>query len=105
MKLIECNARLTAANSLVARAGFDLGNFVYNRIVGIPQPPLTTFRTGLRMWDPLRDFRAFLELRGRGEMTMVEWLSSIMHPTSISYFSWRDPLPSLVRLTKRARVY
>lgn len=105
LKLIECNARFTAANSLVAKAGFDLGNFVYNRIVGIPQPPFTTFRTGLRMWDPLRDFRAFQELRERGEMTMIEWLSSIMHRTSISYFSWRDPLPSLIRLTKRGRVY
>jgi predicted ATP-grasp superfamily ATP-dependent carboligase len=105
LKLIECNARFTAANSLVAKAGFDLGTFVYNRIVGIPQPPFTTFRTGLRMWDPLRDFRAFLELRARGEMTLIEWLASIMHPTSISYFSWRDPLPSFVRLTKRARVY
>jgi D-aspartate ligase len=105
MKLIECNARFTASNSLVARAGFDLGNFVYNRIVGIPQPPLTDFRTGLRLWDPPRDFRAFLELRERGELTLVKWLASIMHRTSISYFSWRDPLPSIFRLFKRARVY
>ena len=105
LKLIECNARFTAANRLVAKAGFDLGCFVYNRIVGIPQPPLTEFRTGLRMWDPLRDFRAFLELRQRGEITLIQWLGSIMHRTSISYFSWRDPLPSLVRLSKRARIY
>jgi D-aspartate ligase len=105
LKLIECNARFTAANSLVARAGFDLGNFVYNRIVGIPQPPLTNFRTGMRMWDPLRDFRAFLELRERGEMTLMQWLASIMHRTSIAYFSWRDPLPSILRMCKRARVY
>ena len=105
LKLIECNVRFTAGSSLVTRAGIDLGNFVYNRIVGIPQPPLTRFRTGLRMWDPLRDFRAFLELRQRGEMTLMQWLASIMHRTSISYFSWRDPLPSLVRLSKRARIY
>ncbi|TAM83905.1 MAG: hypothetical protein EPN47_03590 [Acidobacteria bacterium] len=105
LKLIECNARFTAANSLVARAGIDLGNLVYNRIVGIPQPPLKSFRTGLRMWDPLRDFRAFLELRERGEMTLIEWLGSIMHRASISYFSWRDPLPSLVRLSRRSRIY
>jgi D-aspartate ligase len=32
LKLIECNVRFTAANSLVARAGIDLGNFVYNRM-------------------------------------------------------------------------
>ncbi|HEX5412868.1 MAG TPA: hypothetical protein VFZ27_13545 [Terriglobia bacterium] len=105
LKLIECNARFTAANSLVARAGIDLGNLVYNRIVGIPPPPLNGFRTGLRMWDPLRDFRAFLELRERGEMTLIEWVSSVMHRTSISYFSWRDPLPSLIRLWKRSRTY
>lgn len=105
LKLIECNVRFTAANSLVARAGFDLGSFVYNRIVGIPQPPLTTFRTGLRLWDPLRDFRAFLELRERGELTLLQWLASIMHRTSISYFSWRDPVPSILRLCKRSRIY
>ena len=105
LKFIECNARFTAANMLLARSGFDLGNFVYNRIVGIPQPRLTHFRTGMRLWDPLRDFRAFLELRERGELTLAQWLASVMHRTSIAYFSWRDPLPSLVRLTKRARVY
>jgi D-aspartate ligase len=100
LKLMECNARFTAGNSLVARAGFDLGNFVYNRIVGISQPPLTDFRTGLRLWDPLRDWRAFLELRKRGELTFMQWLGSIMHWSSISYFSWRDPLPTLLRLRK-----
>lgn len=103
LKLMECNARFTAGNSLVARAGFDLGNFVYNRIVGIPQPPLTDFRTGLRLWDPLRDWCAFLELRKRGELTFPQWLASIMHWSSISYFSWRDPLPSIFRLCKTAK--
>jgi D-aspartate ligase len=105
LKLIECNARFTAANSLVAKAGFDLGNFAYNRIVGIPQPPLTSFRTGLRLWDPVRDFRAFLELRERGELTLLRWLASIMHRSSIAYFSWRDPLPSIARLCKIPRIY
>ena len=56
LKLIECNARFTAANCLVARSGFDLAAFVYNRIVGRPQPPLETYTPGLRLWDPVRDF-------------------------------------------------
>ncbi len=104
LKLMECNARFTAGNSLVARAGFDLGNFVYNRIVGISQPPLTDFQTGLRLWDPLRDWRAFLELRKRGELTFLQWLASVMHWSSFSYFSWRDPLPSFFRLWKTAKI-
>ena len=103
LKLIECNARFTAANSLVAKAGFDLGQFVYNRIVGIPQPPLADFRTGLRLWDPERDLLAFLELRKRGEITFVQWLASIMHLQSFALFSWRDPLPSLIRIGTRIR--
>ena len=103
LKLIECNARFTAANALVARAGFDLGLFVYNGIVGIPRPVLTDFRVGLRQWDPTRDVLAFRELNKRGELTLIQWLSSIMHWHSYAYFSWRDPLPSLVRLTKRIR--
>jgi predicted ATP-grasp superfamily ATP-dependent carboligase len=104
LKLIECNARFTAGNSLVAKAGFDLGNFVYNRIVGISQPPLTDFKTGMRLWDPLRDWRAFLELRKRGELTFMQWVASVMHPSTISYFSLRDPLPSIFRLCKTAKI-
>jgi D-aspartate ligase len=101
LKLIECNVRFTAANCLVARAGDDLGNFVYNRIVGIPQSPLTEFRTGLRLWDPSRDLRAFLALRKSGELTLWQWLASICHPQVFPFFSYRDPMPALVKLLKR----
>src|SRR5262249_5495886 len=62
LKLIECNARFTAANCLVARSGFDLAAFVYNRLVGRPQPSLDTYALEMRLWDPVRDFHAFLDL-------------------------------------------
>lgn len=96
-KLMECNARFTAANTLIKKAGFDLGNFVYNRIAGIPQPPLTEYRTGLRQWEPKRDFLAFRELRRLGELTFMEWLRSVLHLHTFPFFSWRDPLPAVVR--------
>lgn len=101
LKLIECNARFTAANCLVASAGFDLGVFVYNRIAGLPQRPLNGFQSGLRLWDPLRDFRSFLILRKRGELTLAGWLSSLMHRQTFPAFSWRDPMPALVRTVRR----
>ena len=103
LKLIECNARFTGGNSLVASAGFDLASFVYNRLVGIPQPPLTHFRKGLRMWDPLRDFRAYRELSHRGEMTFFGWLRSVLRPQTFPAFCWTDPKPALVRLARRIR--
>ena len=79
LKLIECNARFTAANCLVARSGFDLAAFVYNRLVGRPQPPLETYARGMRLWDPVRDFQAFLELRRQGRLTFWTWVASVLH--------------------------
>jgi D-aspartate ligase len=99
-KLIECNARFTAANCLVARAGFDLARFVYNRVVGLPQPPLTTYRRGLRLWYPLEDLRAFRALHRRGELSAAAWAKSLLHPQTLPLFEWSDPLPSLMELVR-----
>jgi predicted ATP-grasp superfamily ATP-dependent carboligase len=103
LKLIECNARFTAANCLVARSGFDLAAFVYNRLVGRPQPPLERYTPGVRLWDPIRDFQAFLELRRRGQLTSRQWVASILHRQTFPYFRCSDPLPALARTSKPLR--
>jgi D-aspartate ligase len=103
LKLIECNARFTAANCLVAESGFDLALFVYNRLVGQTQPTLKgkRYKEGLRLWYPVEDFSSFKELRGRGELSFLEWLKSIMHPQVLPYFRWYDPIPTIVSDSKR----
>jgi predicted ATP-grasp superfamily ATP-dependent carboligase len=95
LKLIECNARFTAANCLVAASGFDLPLFVYNRLVGRPQAPLVKYRTGMRLWYPVDDFKAFRELHARGEMTWGRWLASLCHRKMLPFFRWDDPRPTL----------
>lgn len=104
LKLIECNARFTAADCLVAESGFDLGLFVYNRLLGRPQKPLEKYRTGLHLWYPVRDFKAFLELRRRGELTWLQWLRSVLHPCVWPYFRWDDPVPALAAALRWARL-
>lgn len=99
-KLIECNARFVASNALVAAAGFDLAAFVYNRLTGRPQAPLEKFRTGMRMWDPGRDWTAFRELHAAGQMTFAQWMRSILHRQTFQWFSWTDPMPALARLVR-----
>lgn len=99
-KLIECNARFTASNVLVSAAGFSLARFVYNRLTARPQEPMTSFRSGLRLWDPVRDFWSFRELKRRREITFARWLSSILHRQTWPFFSWSDPLPAVARLLK-----
>jgi predicted ATP-grasp superfamily ATP-dependent carboligase len=103
LKLIECNARFTAANRLVERAGLDLAGLVYARLVGLPLPPRDGFHDGLRLWSPGRDLVAFLSLHRRGELSLAAWLRSIAHPASLPVFSWSDPLPSLGDALRRAR--
>jgi predicted ATP-grasp superfamily ATP-dependent carboligase len=102
LKLIECNARFTAANCLVARSGFDLAAFVYNRLVGRPQPSLDTYALELRLWDPVRDFQAFLELRRQGRLTLRQWIASVLHCQTFPYLDGRDPLPALARALRPA---
>jgi D-aspartate ligase len=103
LKLIECNARFTAANCLVDRAGFDLAGFVYNRMVGLPQSPLTEFRSGVRLWYPIDDFHAFRALRRLGQITFRQWLAGIMHRQTFPYFHWSDPLPTIVDQYRRIK--
>jgi predicted ATP-grasp superfamily ATP-dependent carboligase len=102
-KLIECNARLTASDALVARSGVDLAALAYCRLVGRPPPPTSQYRTGMRLWDPVRDFQAYLELRRAGHLTFPQWLASIMHRQTFPYFEWTDPLPALARLAHPVR--
>jgi predicted ATP-grasp superfamily ATP-dependent carboligase len=99
-KIIECNARFVGSNQLVANAGFDLARFVYNRLTGRPQPALTQFKTGQRMWDPGRDLAAFKELRARGEITLWQWLKSVSHPQTFQWFSPTDPMPAVARTVR-----
>src|SRR5262249_17257286 len=103
VKLIECNARFTASNSLVARAGYDLAWFVYSRIVDRPQPPLGDFTVGKRLLFPVEDFHAYRALKRRGELTFWQWLKSIVHPTTFPIFRWSDPRPTLVFEAARIR--
>jgi D-aspartate ligase len=98
LKVIECNARFTAANGLLVASGCDLGLFVYERLIGgRPAPPAgRVYRQGLHFWRPGKDLRSFLAARGRGETTSAAYLASLAHRQVLPFFSWSDPLPSLV---------
>lgn len=99
-KLIECNARFTAANGLVSSAGCNFTELVYNRVIGRIQPPLGTYKRDLRLWDPIRDFWAFRELKRAGKITFGGWLLSVLHRQTFPFFRWSDPMPTISRLLK-----
>lgn len=101
LKLIECNARFTAANPLVAAAGLDLAQHVYLRIIGQRHELPIAYTTGLRLLYPSDDFRSFLALRRSGELTFGGWLRSIAHRQTFAYARWDDPGPAVFRALLR----
>jgi predicted ATP-grasp superfamily ATP-dependent carboligase len=102
LKVMECNIRFTAANQIVVASGYDLPWFVYSRLTGLPAPALaeTEYRRDTRLWFPLADFLAFVDLRRQGRLTLREWTASVLHRQALPYFRWDDPMPSL-QLTRR----
>jgi predicted ATP-grasp superfamily ATP-dependent carboligase len=92
LKLLECNHRLTIEASF---APTELAQLAYNRVLDRPLPSPSDYRSGVHLWAPYRDLRAFLAYRRRGELTMTRWLRSLMHRQRFHDFSLRDPKPGL----------
>jgi predicted ATP-grasp superfamily ATP-dependent carboligase len=103
LKLIECNARFVGIHGLLTAAGLDLARFVYRLIVGLPSATLLREEYGLHWWDPWRDFVAYRELRGLGEITLARWVVGLLRWQVLPIFSWRDPLPSLATTLRKLR--
>jgi predicted ATP-grasp superfamily ATP-dependent carboligase len=96
LKVIEVNARFTAAQELVVRSGMPIDLVVYCYLTGQPVPQVPNYREYLRYWYPVRDCLAFLELRRRGELTFVQWLKSVLPYRAVSpLHSFSDLMPTL----------
>jgi predicted ATP-grasp superfamily ATP-dependent carboligase len=93
-KLIECNPRFTAAQEILVRAGLDIAWLIYCHLGGYALPSFGRYTEGVRLWYPVRDFRAYRELRRLNELTLWTWLRSVWHPQALPYFRLTDPLPS-----------
>ena len=66
LKVIEVNARFTAAQELVRRAGVPIDLIVYRHLTKQPLPDFEPVKEELRMWYPLRDFLGFTRTVAQG---------------------------------------
>lgn len=101
LKLIECNARFSAADPLPAAAGLDLAFHVYCQVLGRPHEMPGTYRGGLHMIYPTDDLRAFLALRRSGDLSVGRWLRSVAHPQVFPVLRLSDPGPAVHRAWTR----
>lgn len=99
LKVIEVNARYTAAHRLLVRSGAPVDLVAYCDLTDQPAPVFTGYRQDMRLWMPVRDFRAFLELRRQCKLSLRGWLASLPWRSTISpMLSLRDPKPSVEHL-------
>lgn len=101
LKIIECNPRFTAAQELLVRSGLDTAVIVYNHVTGEPLPAIDRCREDIRYWYPVRDFRAYLQLRKRNELSFAGWLASVYHRHCFPFFRFDDPKPSVARCFRK----
>jgi D-aspartate ligase len=84
LKIIEVNARFTAAQELAVRAGMPIDLIVYCQLTGQANPTVSSFETDLRYWYPVKDFLAFLELRRLGQLSFFDWIRSFNPKRNVS---------------------
>jgi predicted ATP-grasp superfamily ATP-dependent carboligase len=77
LKIIEVNARITAAQELVRRSGAPIDLLIYCHLTGQPLPEVKQGGEGLRMWYPLRDFLSACQLFKRGQLSPWRYLRSL----------------------------
>lgn len=106
LKLIECNARITAANQNAIAAGMDMAGLIYDRLLGQEQAEVLfegAYRNGVTLWYPERDIDALRDMISHGEITFWDWLKSLARPQNLPLFRLNDPAPSLYRSAKRIK--
>jgi len=55
------------------------------------------------MWHPIEDARALRSLRREGELTVREWVRSLMHRQHFPMLRLEDPLPTMASLAGKAQ--
>jgi D-aspartate ligase len=101
-KFIEANARFAASDCLIAKSGVNLALIAYNRITGRTQRTTLEYRKSLVLCRPIEDALAAWGLYKEGKLRFSHWISEVRQTNLFPFFEWRDPLPAVAVLGRRA---
>jgi D-aspartate ligase len=104
--LLEINARFNLWNYLGAASGVNLPLAAYKDLTGQTCEPQTEYRTGVRWLAFGDDLRTFVRhYRPAGDLTWAEWLKSYGSKKVYQIFSWRDPYPFVLSLSRYSKAF
>lgn len=98
LKLLECNPRFTGTTELLHKAGLNWALFVYNRLAGLPTPPMNYYKKGIYIIKFLPDILAYRELKKNKKLTFFKWIKSLAHFQHFYIFDWQDLKPFFVTI-------
>lgn len=102
LKVIEANARFTAAQELIVRSGAPIDFIYYCVATGQPAPKYSKYNENLTYWYGLRDILAFLEMQKSGSITTRQWIGSLFPMKHVPpLHNIKDPYPSIAAITAR----
>jgi len=102
LKVIECNARFTAAQELIIQSGVPIDLIFYCSVTQQALPVFYNYQQNKTYWYGLRDTLAFIELYRQGKIGFGEWVKSILpmnHVAPLHRLS--DPVPTIGALAAR----
>ena len=94
--LLEINPRFNLWHHLGAIAGVNVPRLVYGDLIGLPRPPASRARTGVRWCRVWSDVHA---ARAQG-IPLATWLPWALRCEAKPLLAWDDPMP-LVRVALR----
>jgi len=104
LKVMECNNRFTAVQTQLVAAGVDAALIAYADITNQPVIPQIGCEEFVAIWSPMPDLRAFRQVKERDGSSWLDWLRSMSHRKVVfPMFSWSDPMPFAVAVTRRLR--
>jgi D-aspartate ligase len=102
-KFLEVNARSWWQNSFPTRCGINLVLMAYLDTIGHETDYEENYEVGVKWIYFLNDLRSVIKMLRNGEITALEWLSSLHMINDWAYFSTDDPLPWILSPLFRLR--
>ncbi|MEQ9143414.1 MAG: hypothetical protein RLO08_03565 [Parvibaculaceae bacterium] len=104
LKIIEVNARFTAAEELAVQSGVPIDLIVYCHLTGQPVPTFASYEADKRFWYPVKDFLSFVEMRRAGQLGFRGWIRSLKISRHVSpLFDPSDLRPGLTAVSSIVR--
>jgi len=102
--VLEVNARFNLWHCLGAANGLNLMEVAYDYVVAGKRSPPLSYRTDTRWLCLPLDWRAYRALSRQGQLTLADWVSSILFSRTVyNVFAWSDPAPLAMTFVRKVR--